>query len=171
MPRSKKAAGTAADARNGRRIEAVTTAGRLERFELPGDSYCAAACLAWDAYWESGVAGMATPEDRFLLLSWIDSYNRAELLFEKADAEPEVIGHTGQPRPNGLYAVADRERSAALVLARQLGIGPRNRADLGVAVLTEQKTLQQLNDRYGDDDHQEQPDDDADDDPRGQLDD
>lgn len=169
MPRTKRPAGTTADPRNGRRADVVSAAGALERFELPpygqpaphGD-YTQEARDAWDAYWESGVSGMATPEDRVLLVAWIDAVDRAARLYRQADQAPEVKGYEGQPRPNGLYAVADRERSAALKLAAQLGIGPRNRADLGVAILTEQRTLQAVNAGYlsgGEDD-------DADDDPR-----
>ena len=64
-----------------------------------------------------------------------------------ADVEPLVTSSTGQQGPNALYRIADQALGAVERCERQLGIGARNRAGLGSALLSETKTLAQLNQR------------------------
>src|SRR5690348_10513351 len=96
MPRTAKPAGTAVDARNGRRLEVPGV--RLERFELPRrrPPWLAATREAWDIAWEDPVAGLWTPADGPLLLRWADAIDRALRCARRADRKPVVLGSVGQ---------------------------------------------------------------------------
>lgn len=148
MPRTKKPAGTTVDRRNGRRAD-LATPGTGSALELPDDlDLCPEARTQWDAYLASPAASVQTAADRGIALRWIKAVDRAERLFAAADLEPLVGGSTGQLVANPMYALADRERSAAERAEKQLGIGALNRSGLGIAVITERRSLAELNDRY-----------------------
>jgi hypothetical protein len=135
MPRTKKPAGTAVDARNGRRADPLAL-GPITVLELPRprEAYHPRALEAWDGFWSQGVAAAVTSADKMVAWTWIDAFDDSLRKQELADKNPIVEGSQGQPTANPLYAVAAQRLSVALQCARQLGIGGRNRADLGVAL-------------------------------------
>lgn len=145
MPRTKKPAGMAVDPRNGRRAELVVVKG--ERFDPP-ETVCELAREAWDAYWDDTVAGVLTPADRALLLRWVTEYDRYLRLMAEADLQPMVRGSQGQPVENPLYGAAHRSLAAVQYCEKQLGMGPLNRSALGIAVITEKKSLADMNARF-----------------------
>lgn len=147
MPRKgghapKKAPGTAVDKRNGRKLELKTD--RLERFDPP-PSAGPEARTAWEAYWDDPVSTLATPADRSLLLRWLELIDRYAYFMRKAMEKPVIAGSTGQERANPFFTLATQTETAISRIEAQLGIGPRNRAALGIAVLSERKTLADLN--------------------------
>lgn len=164
MPRTKKAAGQAVDKRNGREANLVPVpSAELERPDLPPD-LCPEAVAQWDAYWLSPAATIQTKADRGVVLRWIDSVNRYVRTIAEADLEPVVKGSQGQDVENPLYKVADRALGTIERAERQLGIGALNRAGLGIAVITEQRSLAQMNAAYGGagDDHSDSEEDEED---------
>jgi hypothetical protein len=162
MPRTKKPAGTAADPRNGRRVElASAQAARIPDIDL--SSFLPTTQGLWKAYWADIAASTQTPADLMWALVWIenvDDYWRKKAM---ADLEPIAEGSMGQAVANPLYAVANQALQAAERAAKQMGIGAKNRADLGVTLLQERVTLDSINARFAE---QEAAGDDADDDPR-----
>lgn len=168
MPRTKKPAGAVADRRNGRKYELAPAAGAAAAAPaLPDpDEYCLEAQAAWTAYWADPVRQAITAVDHALVLRWVDALNRYLILVTEADREPLVPGSTGQPVANPKYAIADRALRVVVACERQLGVGPRHRADLGLALLTEQRTLDAVNERYRDRLAGPAREDDEDDDPR-----
>lgn len=147
MPRPKKAPGTAVDKRNGLKptmLIAVTGA----RFDPP-EGISGAALEAWDAYWDDAVASVMTPVDKAVLLRWISEMDRYLRLSAEADRKPTVRGSQGQPVENPLYATAYKALAAVQACEKQMGMGALNRSALGIAVITEQKSLQDMNARYG----------------------
>lgn len=146
MPRTKKAAGTAADPRNGRRADLTPVAGG--RFDPP-EGLSVEATALWEAYWDDTVSSVQTPVDRGVLTRWITEYDRYLRTVAEADKQPLVFGSTGQQVENPLYKIAYRALDAAERCERQMGVGPLYRSNLGIAVITEQKSLQQMNSRYG----------------------
>lgn len=146
MPRTKKPAGHAVDTRNGRRADLVVVVGA--RFEPP-DGLCEQAVAAWDAYWEDGVAQIQTPVDRAVLLRWISEMNRYLALMAAADAEPVVRGSQGQPVENPMYGTAYKALAAVQACEKQMGMGALNRSALGIAVITERRSLNDLNREFG----------------------
>ncbi len=146
MPRTKKPAGDAVDRRNGRRADLSVVAGaRLD----PPAGLCEESVAQWDAYWADAAASVQTSADRGVLLRWIDAVDRYLRTIGDADLDPVVSGSTGQPTENPLYKIADRALKTITDCERQLGIGALNRAGLGIAVLTERRSLQDMNSRYG----------------------
>lgn len=148
MPRQKKPAGTAVDKRNGARASVLSPVLRAEKPDPP-QALCTEARAQWDAYWEDPASGIQTKADRGVLLRWIDAVDRYLRLIGQADLEPIVTGSTGQPTENPLYKVADKALGTIERCEKQLGIGALNRAGLGIAVITERKSLADMNAKYG----------------------
>lgn len=150
MPRTKKPAGAAVDRRNGRRAELVAITGA--RLDLPqppaGVEWCDDAVAAWNRYWADPVATALTPADEVLVLRWLEALNRYLILSREADRAPLGVGSQGQPVLNPLYAAADKALKAVESCERQIGIGPASRAALGIAMITERKSLADLNQRF-----------------------
>lgn len=135
MPRSKKPPGTAADRRNGRRAELELSTPIAVELPRPREEFHRLALAAWDGYWSQPVAATVSPADLMIAHTWIEAYSDALLKRRDADDNPLVTGSMGQLVANPLYSVASAQMTLAMACARQLGIGGRNRADLGLALL------------------------------------
>lgn len=146
MPRTKKPAGTAVNPRNGRRADLVPIAG--SRFDPP-EGLCEEALAAWDSYWDDTVALVMTPVDRAVLSRWIREMDRYLRLSAEADRKPSVRGSQGQPVENPLYGTAYKALAAVQACEKQMGMGALNRSALGIAVVTERRSLADMNARYG----------------------
>jgi hypothetical protein len=160
MPRVKKAAGTAVDPRNGQRALGVLAGGQVERFPPPR-RVCKAAKDAWEGFWEDRPAALLTPAAKVVLLRWVDALDRYLRATAEADAEPLVRGSQGQQVINPLYKVAAAALTTVESCEKQLGIGGLNAASLGLAAISERRSLQEMNARYGGDhgdDGNEEPD-------------
>jgi P27 family predicted phage terminase small subunit len=146
MPRTKKPAGTAVDSRNGRRADLAVVAGT--RFDPP-ESVSDVALPYWETYWDDRVAQVHTPVDKVILVRWITELDRYFKLLAVADQQPIVTGSQGQPVENPAYGTAHRSLAAVQYCEKQLGIGPLHRSALGIAVIAEKRSLDELNDGYG----------------------
>jgi P27 family predicted phage terminase small subunit len=146
MPRTKKPAGHAIDPRNGRRADLTVVVG--SRFEAPG-GLCDQAMAAWEAYWEDGVSQVQTPVDRAVLSRWVTEMDRYLRLMGAADMEPVVRGSQGQPVENPMYGTAYKALAAVQACEKQMGMGALNRSALGIAVITERRSLADLNSEFG----------------------
>lgn len=166
MPRTKKPAGSTVDKRNGRRLELAASGGALVAPDIDRDAFLPETLQQWDAYWSDPVAASQTPADRMIVLTWLESYDDYRRKKAKANERPLVKGSMGQLVANPMYAVADRSLAVALACARQLGIGAKNRADLGLAIVAEAQTLASVNERYRDRARPASPQGGDDDDPR-----
>ncbi|HEU4541166.1 MAG TPA: P27 family phage terminase small subunit [Jiangellaceae bacterium] len=149
MPRTKKPAGTAVDRRNGRRAAnlSVVSGGRFD----PPEGLSEPAAKLWEAYWDDAVSSVQTPVDQGVLIRWITEYDRYLRTVSEADEQPLVQGSMGQSVENPLYKIAYRALDAAERCERQMGVGPLYRSNLGIAVIAEQKSLAEMNARYGGD--------------------
>lgn len=147
MPRTKKPAGAAVDRRNGRQVTELRPV-EGGKIDAP-DGLSAEVIALWDAYWNDAASSVQTPADRGVLLRWITEYDRYLRLIAEADKAPLVFGSQGQSVANPLYKIADRALAAAERCEKQLGVGALNRSSLGIAVIAEQKSLAQMNAKYG----------------------
>jgi P27 family predicted phage terminase small subunit len=136
----------AVDPRNGRRADLAVVVG--QRFDPP-ENLCEEALEAWDSYWNDRVAQVQTPVDRAVLLRWVTEMDRYHRLMAAADTEPVVRGSQGQPVENPMYGTAYKALNAVQACEKQMGVGALNRSALGIAVIAETKSLQELNTRYG----------------------
>lgn len=147
LPRTKKPAGTAVDKRNGRQAE-LRPVGELAKPDRP-EHLCDEAVEQWEAYWGEAAATVQTLADRGVVLRWIDAVDRYLRLVAEADRAPLLPGSTKQMAENPLYKIADKALGTIERCEKQLGIGALNRAGLGIAVITEQRSLADMNSRYG----------------------
>lgn len=150
MPRAKKPAGTAVDARNGQRALSVVGGLTVEKFAPPG-GMSPAARAAWDAFWEDRPARLVTPAAKVVLLRWVDALDRYLRTIAEADQSPLVMGSQGQEVLNPLYRVAEQALATVHACERQLGVGGMNAAALGLAAISEARSLADMNARYTDD--------------------
>ena|SRR6266704_1330174 len=148
MPRNRKPPGTAVDRRNGQQANLSVVAGDAEVVRVPmPDGLLKETQEQWDAYWADPVASVQTLVDRSLLLRWIKNLDRYERLIAEADRSPLVEGlHAVSAHP--LYAVASKIEASVKADEAQLGIGPLNRSKLGIAVISERRSLADMNARY-----------------------
>lgn len=147
MPRTKKPAGTTVDPRNGRRTElAAGMAGHAP--EIDRTTFLPTTLVIWDAYWRDAASSTQTPADLMWAAIWIDCYDDYQRKKAMADLQPIGEGSMGQAVANPLYAVANQALQAAERAAKQMGIGAKNRADLGVTLLAEKAALDDINVRY-----------------------
>lgn len=157
MPRrgqtgGKKAPGTAVDPRNGQKIE-------LQPGERPKTYFPAPVTLRnpdireqWEEFWLDPVAQLITPADKGLLTRYFETLDRYYRLITEAEDEPWIRGSTGQRQANPFFSLAMTHEKAIQALEQQLGIGPKNRAALGIAVITERRSLEALNAEFEGDD-------------------
>lgn len=146
MPRPKKLAGTAVDARNGQRALAVVGL-KVEKFPAPR-GLSKPAKDAWNAFWEDRPAALVTPAAKVVLLRWIDALDRYLRTVAEADQQPLVTGSQGQDVINPLYKIAEQAMTVVKDCERQLGIGGMNAANLGLAAISEARSLADMNARY-----------------------
>lgn len=149
MPRTKKPAGAAVDSRNGRRVELAGGAPAGPP-DIDRDRFLPLALEMWDAYWDDGASVTQTPADVMFARIWIEGYDDYLRKKAEADERPLVKGSMGQQVANPLYSVAKDSLNQAIQAARQLGIGAKNRADLGITLLAEKQALDDINARYAD---------------------
>lgn len=149
MPRARKLAGTAVDKRNGQRADlGVVTGLKVERFAPPAD-LCPEAAAAWEAFWSDRQALLLTPSAKVVLLRWVDALDRYFRTLGEADAAPVSEGSMGQKVLNPLYKLAEQARATVEACEKQLGIGGLNASQLGIAAITEARSLREMNARYG----------------------
>lgn len=162
MPRKgsaspRKTPGTAIDPRNGAKV--ALRPKRLARFDPPA-GLSELSRQTWADYWNDPISDLATPADRSLLIRWIELIERYSFFIGRAMIEPEVRGSTGQKQVNGFFNAANQIEGRIAAIEQQLGIGPKNRAALGIAVLSEQRSLSDMNAEFedgGEDDDDEDP--------------
>lgn len=149
MPRTRKAAGTAVDPRNGRRVEIQPTS--LNPFPLPkreGLPCRLETRKAWRALWADPVSSALTVADRPVLIRWAHSIDRAAWAFEQASEEPLTKGSMGQEIESPYYGIADKALRVAAQCEAQIGVGALNRNRLGLTMAAAQKSLLDLNDAF-----------------------
>jgi hypothetical protein len=153
MPRTKKPAGTTADARNGRSAELQPVA-RTRVPNFPGGLRSLKRVSSrelWTAYWQDVISGLVQECEIHLVVRWVQNVDRYRVLMSTGDAEPIVTGSMGQMRENPAYALAIKLDGLIRADEAQLGFGPKNRAALGIALVTA-KGLDAMNRQFGGED-------------------
>lgn len=148
MPRAKKPAGTAVDSRNGER--ASLPAVPLKRFALPRRTddrdYDLRTRRMWKALFDDqALSSVLSPVDRELVIRWAQAVDDHLKALTSARKDPISTGSMGQQVESPHFKIAAQAMSVIVECERQIGIGALNRARLGIAILTEQATLNSLN--------------------------
>lgn len=147
MPRAPKPAGTAVDPRNGARITLPSVP--LKRFVLPkrsdGLKYDVRTTRMWKSLWDDArLSAALSPVDRELVIRWAESVDDWIKATGKGRLEPVTEGSMGQEVASPHFTIAAQALAVAERCEAQIGIGALNRARLGIALLTEARSLQDL---------------------------
>lgn len=116
-----------------------------ERIDPPSHISRAEALDAWEEYWLDPVSSVVTQADHQMMFRWIDMVDRYYRLIHEADGEPIVITLNNGQTANPLYKVALTIQNQIERLEARLGIGPKNRAALGVQIFEAEKGKRSLN--------------------------
>jgi P27 family predicted phage terminase small subunit len=113
----------------------------------PPSGMLAATRRAWDRYWRSDVATVATDADRDLVerLFLLRDEHARVLRTLRSTGERMVSGSRQQPRLSPLFDLLFKLEGAIHTLETELGLSPLARARLGIAVGTAKLTAAELN--------------------------
>ncbi len=132
----KKPAGTAVDPRNGMRHELQAVTGeRPQLDENTRSELTSAALAAFDAVCDAPIANALTKADHVILFRWVKALSNYETYIELANDAPVSPGSMGQPIVSPYFKIAAEALATVKECEKQLGIGPKNRADLGITLL------------------------------------
>ncbi len=131
----KAEAGSNVNVRTGKRI-VLTQPG--ERFDPPAHIDHEMALSAWEDYWRDPVSSLVTDADRSLLFRWIDMVDRYWRHMDEADLEPTRTSNANGLVSNPLYKTATALAGQIATMEMKLGIGPKNRVSLGLAIVNYQ---------------------------------
>jgi P27 family predicted phage terminase small subunit len=145
MPRAKKPKDRVVDKRNGRTVGLVGN--RLAEPPMPAELSEETAAL-WRRFWSDPLAGALRDADLPVVLRWIDNLNRYLACCHAADGEPLTAGSAKQLVENPLRRTAAGALAAVQACEKQLGVGPHNRVRLGLEMVQERMTLEELNAKF-----------------------
>ena len=171
MPNKRRPPGTRQDTRKGRRAELAAvpdTPPALmhdgSEVPTPPADLTPESVTVWEQFWTTHpVVPHLKPSDLVVVTRWIGNYDE----WAKAKAAlrldgPVVEGSKGQPRQNPMIAYIGALEAAMRSDEKALGIGPKARSELGIAIGNEALTAAQLNRMHkdgerGDDDGKQDP--------------
>lgn len=99
----------------------------------------------WEAFWSEPQAQAVTGAQRVVLLRWVRAYDQWARSLRVVEKSPVVSGSMGQPVANPLIAWVQSREAEMSKCERQLGIGLRNLADLGISTGQAKMTAAELN--------------------------
>jgi len=117
-----------------------------------GDRLLDSILLLWDRFWLSPVArALDGPGglDQHIVEHWIQLENKLLVLEIEVGTDFTVTGSKGQIRPNPLSNEAASIRTQLEKLWQQLGIGSKNKAQLGIVTGQDRLTAADVNERLG----------------------
>lgn len=115
----------------------------------------------WKAFWSEPQAQAVTGAQRVVLLRWVRAYDQWARTLRVVEKTPLVTGSMGQPVANPLISWVTSREAEMAKCERQLGIGLKNLADLGISTGQAKLTAAELNrmtreDPPGDHDHDDE---------------
>lgn len=99
----------------------------------------------WTAIWQEPQAKGFTRGDRAVLERYILAYDEWIGALAAVSAEPTVTGSMGQVVAHPLMSWVQSREAVMERCEKQLGLGLRNRADLGISTATAKLTAEQVN--------------------------
>lgn len=112
---------------------------------LPGKMrYLPSTVEAWAALWAEPQAQHLTGVQKVVALRWIRAFDEWLRALDVVVQAPMVAGSMGQPVANPMMAWVTSREAEMEKCERQLGVGLKNKADLGLTVGQAKLTAQQL---------------------------
>ena len=105
----------------------------------------ASALAAWETYWRSDVAAVASEVDLPVIRRLFVMYDQYEKAIDIVSKSIVVKGSTGQIRVNPVGDYAFKLAGQILRLEEELGLTPLSRQRLGIAIAEKCRSLDELN--------------------------
>lgn len=102
----------------------------------------------WETYWKDPVSNVAATVDKALILRWIKAVNLYNEMMEDFEDTPFTYDDRMRKKANPSFDVADRLLTRILGYEAQLGIGPKNRINLGLTLVSTARTIEAINKDY-----------------------
>ena len=106
--------------------------------------YLAATVEAWAALWAEPQAQHLNGVQKVVALRWIVAFDEWQRALNVVVEAPLVAGSQGQPVANPLMGWVTSREAEMEKCEKQLGVGLRNKADLGLTIGQAKLTAQQL---------------------------
>ena len=103
---------------------------------------------AWVALWAEPQAKHLSGVQKVVALRWIRAFDEWQRALDVVVAAPMVAGSQGQPVGNPLMGWVTSRESEMEKCEKQIGVGLRNKADLGLTLGQARLTAQQLNEQH-----------------------
>ncbi len=100
---------------------------------------------AWDQFWASDLAQVVTDPDRPVVFRMFSLRNDQERALRRYRSNPYITGSQGQPVQNPAFQEAMALERQVLALEDRLGLSPKARAQLGIAIGEARMTAAELN--------------------------
>lgn len=143
MPRAKKSFGEAVDKRNGTKLALLPAA--ITQVPDAPKGLLKSTQQRWHDFWTDSVAGLIQPAEMGLIeryFTYVDEWSRSMTAFRK---DRFIEGSMGQPKLNPLSTYIKQLEGDISSLEDRLGLSPKARLALGIAVGQAQRTLADLN--------------------------
>jgi P27 family predicted phage terminase small subunit len=102
----------------------------------------------WHTYWDDPVSDIAATVDKSLIYRWIKLVNFYYQLVEAYEEMPVTYDDRSRMRPNVQFTMATQVLKHLENAEAQLGIGPKNRVNLGITLATAARSLSDINNEY-----------------------
>lgn len=102
----------------------------------------------WHTYWDDPVSDIAATVDRSLIVRWIRNVSLYHQLMNDALETPFTFDDRMRKRPNVTFTMATQVLKFIQADEAQLGIGPKNRVNIGMTLASTARTLESINNEY-----------------------
>ncbi|MFI6737446.1 hypothetical protein ACIBI9_31360 [Nonomuraea sp. NPDC050451] len=102
----------------------------------------------WRTYWDDPVSDIAATVDKSLITRWIKLVSFYHQLVEQYEEMPVTYDERMRMRPNVTFTMAQQVLKSLELCEAQLGIGPKNRVNLGVTLASAARSLDAINNEY-----------------------
>lgn len=102
----------------------------------------------WRTYWDDPVSAIAATVDKSLIIRWIKLVSFYHDLVADYEKLPVTYDDRMRKRPNVTFTMAQQVLKTLENCEAQLGIGPKNRVNLGVTLASAARTLDAINNEY-----------------------
>lgn len=114
----------------------------------PPDGLNEYALGVWNTYWDDPVSDIAATVDKSLIVRWIKLVSFYHQLVEMYEKLPITYDDRMRQRPNVTFTMAQQVLKSLEHCEAQLGIGPKNRVNLGVTLASAARGLDAINNEY-----------------------
>lgn len=102
----------------------------------------------WNTYWSDPVSDIAATVDKSLIYRWIKLVNLYCQLVEDYEELPWSYDDRSRQKPHVAFNMAQQVLKSIESCEAQLGIGPKNRVNLGVTLASAARSLDAINNEY-----------------------